>query len=434
MFFQCVYSLLCAILANSYCLLVQLPWWSWLCWAFLVIAANILPLSATGGLTAKRLRVCRHGVICLRGFLWSLPLDVLFHILLLICGAGWNAVLLSALVCTCAEALTFWNGMLCVYCASVQLGIRHRVVGLLCGLVPVLNLIQLARIIRVVQEEVSFEDAKNRLDAARHDERICATRYPLLLVHGVFFRDFKFPPYWGRIPAALERNGARIFYGEHQSAAAVSDSAEELRARIATICAQTGCEKVNVIAHSKGGLDIRAAAVLCPERIASITTINTPHRGCTFADYLLEKVPPRVQSRIAAAYNAAAHCLGDHKPDFMSAVRDLTAERCRAFDASHPAPNGIVCRSVGSVLVKPSGGKFPLNFTYRLAGFFEGANDGLVAEPSFRWGEDFTLLTPAGKRGISHGDVIDLNRENIPGFDVREFYVRLVANLKQQGL
>ena len=38
-----------------------------------------------------------------------------------------------------------------------------------------------------------------------------------------------------------------------------------------------------------------------------------------------------------------------------------------------------------------------------------------------------------GTRGISHGDVVDLNRENIPGFDVREFYVSLVADLKNRG-
>lgn len=434
MLFQCFFSLLCAALSNAYCLLVRLPWWAWPCWAALLTASNFLPLCAAHNLTARRLRVCRHGVICLRGFLWSLPVDILFHIALLCSGMSWKPVLFSALVCTGTEALIFWNGMLCVYCASAQLGLKRRAIGLLCGLVPISNLIQLVRILRVVQDEVDFEDAKNRLDAERHDARICATRYPLLLVHGVFFRDFKFPPYWGRIPAALERNGAQIFYGEHQSAASIEGSAAELCARIEAVCAQTGCEKVNVIAHSKGGLDIRAAAVICPERIASITTINTPHRGCGFADYLLEKIPQRVQNRIAKTYNAAAHCLGDHKPDFLSAVRDLTAERCRAFDASHPAPDGILCRSVGSVLEHPSGGKFPLNFTYRLAGYFDGPNDGLVAASSFRWGEDFTLLTPDGKRGISHGDVIDLNRENIPGFDVREFYVQLAADLKRRGL
>ena len=30
--------------------------------------------------------------------------------------------------------------------------------------------------------------------------------------------------------------------------------------------------------------------------------------------------------------------------------------------------------------------------------------------------------------------MIDLDRENIPGFDVREFYVGMVADLKRRGL
>lgn len=434
MIFLCFFAPLYAALANAYYLLMRLPQWTWFCWAALLIVSNFLPLCTTHKLSAKRLRVCRHGAICLRGFLWSLPAALGFHIALVCCGADWKTALFSCLICTIAESLLFWNGMLCVYFSSVQLGLKRRAIGLLCGLVPILNLIQLVRIIRVVEDEVTFEDAKNRLDDERRSQRICATRYPLLLVHGVFFRDFKFPPYWGRIPGALERNGAQIFFGEHQSAASVADSAVELRARIEAVCAQTGCEKVNVIAHSKGGLDIRAAALLCPERIASITTINTPHRGCSFADYLLEKVPLCVQSRIAKTYNAAAHFLGDRKPDFMAAVRDLTAARCRSFDASHPAPDGILCRSVGSILTHASGGKFPLNFTHRLAKYFDGPNDGLVSASSFRWGEEFAYLTPSCNRGISHGDVIDLNRENIPGFDVREFYVQLVADLKHRGL
>ena len=174
--------------------------------------------------------------------------------------------------------------------------------------------------------------------------------------------------------------------------------------------------------------------MLCPDRIASIITVNTPHRGCGFADFLLSKVSTGVQQHIARMYNAAAHRLGDPTPDFLAAVRDLTAARCKAFDETHPVPSGIFCKSIGSVLRKPSGGKFPLNFTYRLAGYFDGPNDGLVSVPSFRFGEDFTLLTPSGRRGISHGDMIDLNRENIEGFDVREFYVQLVHELKERGL
>ena len=69
-----------------------------------------------------------------------------------------------------------------------------------------------------------------------------------------------------------------------------------------------------------------------------------------------------------------------------------------------------------------------------LAKYFDGPNDGLVSESSFPWGEDYHFLTVDGKRGISHGDMIDLNRENIQGFDVREFYVELVHGLKEKGL
>ena len=89
---------------------------------------------------------------------------------------------------------------------------------------------------------------------------------------------------------------------------------------------------------------------------------------------------------------------------------------------------------MGSKLNCAVSGKFPLNFTYPLVKYFDGPNDGLVSEKSFFWGERYQFLTVPGKRGISHGDMIDLNRENIPGFDVREFYVQLVADLKQRGL
>lgn len=71
--------------------------------------------------------------------------------------------------------------------------------------------------------------------------------------------------------------------------------------------------------------------------------------------------------------------------------------------------------------------------TYPIVKHFDGLNDGLVSVDSAKWGGSFTLLAPPGRRGISHGDVVDLNRENIPGFDVREFYVKLVADLKRRG-
>ena len=413
--------------------------------AFLLLLAaymlvHLFPGIPRPDVPGRRLRICYRGTVCLKLFLATSAVSVLFHIWLWtrIMPLYWQLWAGSVFFCFIMEALLFWNGILRVYAASFQLGIRLRTIGLVCGMIPAVNLAVLCRIIRTVSGEVAFERAKERTDREREAQQVCKTRYPILLVHGVFFRDSAFLNYWGRIPAVLERNGARIYYGNHQSAASVPDSAAELAARIRQITEETGCKKVNIIAHSKGGLDCRYAVTVgnAASMVASLTTINTPHRGCGFADYLLEKIPQNVQSRIASAYNAALRRLGDPNPDVMAAVRDLTASGCSKLNAAMggSAPEGIFCQSVGSRLNRAVNGKFPLNFTYHLVKYFDGPNDGLVAEPSFYWGERFQLLTTDGKRGISHGDMVDLNRENIQGFDVREFYVRLVADLKQRGL
>ena len=334
-----------------------------------------------------------------------------------------------------AELALFWIGIILVYVSSLQLGIRTRIFGAVCGWIPLINLYALVKIIRICRDEVALERDLVTRDLARQDKKICKTRYPLLLVHGVFFRDFRFLNYWGRIPEQLKLNGATIFYGNHSSALAVKDSAVELRQRILEIVKETGFDKVNVIAHSKGGLDMREA-LSDPEiaqHVASLTTINTPHRGCEFADYLLNFFGEKEKNAVATAYNAALKKLGDSEPDFISAVEDLTASACeKRNERLHDVP-GLFIQSVGSKCANPGGGRFPLNLTYRFVNRFDGANDGLVGEKSFPWGEKFTFLTVTGKRGISHGDVIDLNRENFDDFDVREFFVQLVADLKQRG-
>jgi len=216
----------------------------------------------------------------------------------------------------------------------------------------------------------------------------------------------------------------------------VKESARELTARIKLIVERSGCEKVNVIAHSKGGLDCRYAISefgLAPY-IASLTTVNTPHRGCLFADKLLTAIPDRVKEKMANAYNVTLRALGDETPDFLAAVGDLTAEACQKRNEMLTFPEGIYAQSVGSVLSHPRKGQFPLNLSYRYVKHFDGENDGLVGEASFAWGEKYTLLRTAGNRGISHGDMIDLNRENISDFDVRAFYTDLVSDLRTRGL
>ena len=334
------------------------------------------------------------------------------------------------------ELVLFWIGIIMVYISSLQLGIRTRVIGILCGWIPLINLLVLITIIRICRKEVTVEKKLALRDQKRESLQVCRTKYPILLVHGVFFRDSERLNYWGRIPTELKKNGATIFYGEHNSAAAVKDSALELEKRIEEIVQETGCEKINIIAHSKGGLDSRAAIALtgAGKYVASLTTINTPHRGCEFADYLLKEIPEAQQKTIASGYNTVAAKLGDKNPDFLAAVYDLTHDRCTARnEVIHDEPN-IYYQSVGSVLRGASSGQFPLNFVYHLVKYFDGENDGLVGVDSFEWGESLTMLrNEVSGRGISHADMIDLSRENIEGFDVREFYVDLVSKLREKG-
>ena len=343
----------------------------------------------------------------------------------------WSSLFLTVV----GEFVLFWVGIAVVYLTSTQLGIKTRILGVVFGMVPIAHVVMLLVIFRTTDREAVTELRKCRLDARREDARICRTRYPLLMVHGVFFRDYEHLNYWGRIPTELIQNGATVYYGEHHSATSVRDCATELARRIEDIVRQTGCEKVNVIAHSKGGLDMRAAIALtsASEHVASLTTINTPHRGCEYVDYLLGKIPESQQQALARTYEAAASRLGDTDPDFMAAVTDLTASVCAELNETVTDDPDILYQSVGSIMSRPVSGRFPLNMTHRIVDLFDGRNDGLVGEQSFPWGSSFRLLTPTGQRGISHGDVIDLNRENIDGFDVREFYVQLVADLKRRG-
>ena len=112
------------------------------------------------------------------------------------------------------------------------------------------------------------------------DER-CKTKYPVLLVHGAGFRDLKLPLYWGRIPGVLQDHGAEVFFGGQDAWGSTRENAKMLVQRIEELCRQTGSEKLNLIAHSKGGLEARMAAssLGAGDRIASITTIATPHHG-----------------------------------------------------------------------------------------------------------------------------------------------------------
>ena len=325
-------------------------------------------------------------------------------------------------------------GVAKIVSGAKQVKIRDYVLLLMFWWCPVVNIFLVRKYYQTARREYIIEADRIELDNARAENEVCSTKYPIILVHGIFFRDWQLVNYWGRIPATLIKNGAKVYYGKQQSSLAVADSAAELKKTILDVIKDSGAEKVNIIAHSKGGLDSRYA-ISClgmDKYVATLTTMNTPHEGCDMVDYLLEKVPDGLKSFLENKYNTIFHKLGDTAPDFMAGVNDLSAINRKEQNKKMPDSPNVSYRSYMTVMRESGSAGFPLNIGYLLIKKLNGANDGLVWEESAKHG-DFTLIKPKHKRGISHGDIVDLMRENIEDFDVREFYVDIVRKLKEQG-
>ena len=314
---------------------------------------------------------------------------------------GWR-LLANALCAYAITTLLCLSGIVRIAASARQVKILWYVILLFTWYIPLVNCIVFRKFYKAARSEYYFEQAKLDLDAARKENEICKTKYPILMVHGIFFRDWQ---------------------------------ATEVAERIKEVIAETGAEKVNIIAHSKGGLDSRYAIshLGMDKYVATLTTINTPHYGCKFVDMLLGKIPESIQSFVDRKYNKLFTALGDKDPSFLDGVYDLTYKNCSELNASTPDSQLVSYRSVMSKMNSIRSAGFPLNIGYLLNKPYGKGNDGLVTVESGLYGENSKMIEHKGKRGISHGDVIDLFRENIKDFDVREFYVDIVKKLKEQG-
>ena len=270
------------------------------------------------------------------------------------------------------------------------------------------------------------------------ENRSMKTKYPILLLHGVGFRDLKWPLYWGRIPSAL--SGAELFYGNQDCWARVEDNARTIKARIWQILDETGTEKVNIIAHSKGGLEARMAAssLGMGEFIASITTIGTPHRGSKTIDKLL-KAPDSLFNIASFAVDNWIGLIGDTKPNFYAVCKDFSTKYAERFNKENPDIPGVYYQSFAGVMRTPLS-DINLSTANAIIKMIEGDNDGLVSVESAKWGESFTLLTGRTNRGVSHYDEIDFRRSPLSSkssgegvSDICDVYIAIVNDLFKRG-
>lgn len=384
----------------------------------------------------KRLRKLKRGIRLVQLSSGAIAVEAALLIAFFIKGlqSGVVHAVFSVAMPVLALGIVMLDGVIRIALTSRQIKITNLIMMIFFWWLPIVNIFIVRSFYKTAVREYIVESDRIELENARAENEICKTKYPIIMVHGIFFRDWQLFNYWGRIPATLIRNGATINYGKQQSSGSVARSAEEIRKTILKVINETGAEKVNLIAHSKGGLDSRYAIsrLGMDKYVATLTTINTPHKGCDMVDDLLKKLPSAVVRFIAGRYNGIFSKLGDETPDFMSGVKDLSAVRAKKYDDEMPDSPGVSYRSVMTVMGSASSAGFPLNIGYKMIKKLNGENDGLVAESSAKHGRH-RIIRPTSKRGISHGDVIDLNRENISGFDVREFYVDLVSELRREG-
>jgi len=268
----------------------------------------------------------------------------------------------------------------------------------------------------------------------------CKLKYPLLLVHGMGFRDRKHLCYWGRVPTTLESMGAQVFFGNQDAVGSVEGNADIIAKSLDKALEITGAEKVNILAHSKGGLEARYLVNHgYRDKIASITTIDTPHHGSYTIDFLMKAPKPLVK---VAAFGTDVwmKILGDKHPASYSCFDLFRTETASRFNIDNPAPDNIYCQSYAF----KCNGAFSdpvFCFTYPVIRRFDGDNDGMVSVRSAEWENFRGVRTSPSKRGISHADVVDWTRmkftsrkpEDDQVSDIVVFYVDMIKELKAMG-
>lgn len=241
-----------------------------------------------------------------------------------------------------------------------------------------------------------------------------STRHPLVLVHGVMgFDRMRLAgirvDYFRGVTDALRRNGFEVHVVRVDPLAPIPVRAAQLAEQVMSL----GAGRVNLVAHSMGGLDARyALAHLGLEAfVASLTTIGTPHRGTPVADHGTRWLGDVLGLR------RVAERLGAEVEGFW----ELTTQRMERFNAEVPDVHGVWYASVVSEgrTANPI-----LRMTRSLLHREHGASDGLVPTDSQRWGTVVDHVEADHWAQIGWG----------VGFDAPQLYVKLGRVLGERGL
>jgi triacylglycerol lipase len=259
-------------------------------------------------------------------------------------------------------------------------------------------------------------------------------KYPVLLVHGAGFRDKIFGiSYWGRIPGEMEKRGVKIFYGGTDAWGSIEQNAQILKNTIENIVKKNGAEKLNIIAHSRGGLEARylISSLNMYGQIASLTTISTPHKGVKALNVIFY-LPEFLYRVVSFFVNVWYKITGDKTPDFYKSSLQLSERKCSEFNKIN-ADNTSVYYQSYAVKLKYFFSDIIYIFLNPFLKITDGENDGLCPVNSAEWGDFKGIITTEGKFGISHSGIIDAYRIKYKGIDIPEFYLSILDDLSKKG-
>jgi triacylglycerol lipase len=214
--------------------------------------------------------------------------------------------------------------------------------------------------------------------------------------------------------------------------ARIETRAENWVLLIEKFCEEFGCDKVNVVSHSMGGLDMRCALSKMDigHRVDSLTTIATPHHGSSLADLVL-KVPELVTEKLSEVFD----WFGDNmypktKSDALGSVEQLTCDYVsNVFNPDHPDAEGVDYYSYSAAVGK--GTDFSINpvLKFQNSQIFEKEqeNDSFVSVKSAKWGTHLETI-PLSHLAQMH---VQMNKETERIYE--KFWLNLLLRLAKNG-
>ena len=255
-------------------------------------------------------------------------------------------------------------------------------------------------------------------------------KYPVILVHGLAIKNYKFIKSFGNIEKILKENGFKVYTSNQDGFGSIRNNAIQLKVEINKIIEKEQCEKVNIIAHSKGGLDIKymIEELNMVDKVASFTTLCTPFKGSSFASLLL-KLPNFIKKFIAFFLNFWYRIFKDRNPDALKACEELKKVDHLEIETLK-VPNTIYCQSYSSILMH-SHDDFIMGIPHKFTIYHEQEpNDGLVSESSSKFGE---YKGTAIDDSISHRDIVDFYPSKKKKEKIYNFYIELCKELEDLG-